>query len=126
MNARRRMEITTEALDTEENQIVRASRAGRLAACRPATVPANAPTPRGGYQPRFVAYARYHGRTPAQQLEHDQGQYSGGCMAGFICWISTQLGSFYAKHPEAFVSRDTLRDQEAFTRFLRGVATKAA
>lgn len=37
--------------------------------------------------PRYVAYAASHGRTPAQQLTQDDLEYPGGKMAGFLCWI---------------------------------------
>lgn len=38
--------------------------------------------------PRYQAYARAQGRTPAQQLEHDRLRWPGGCMCGFILWIA--------------------------------------
>jgi hypothetical protein len=38
----------------------------------------------GDWNPRYVAYAKAHGRTPDEQLRHD------GSMAGFINWIAHQ------------------------------------
>ena len=39
------------------------------------------------YQPRYAAYARAHGKTPEQMAGHDEEQWPGGCMCGFILWI---------------------------------------
>lgn len=36
---------------------------------------------------RYVAYAKAHGRSPEAMLEHDEEQWPGGKMAGFILWI---------------------------------------
>lgn len=40
------------------------------------------------WNPRFVAYAAAHGRTPDAQTAHDDAAYPGGHMAGFILWAS--------------------------------------
>lgn len=68
--------------------------------------------------PRFIAYATAHGRTPEAQLEHDRETYPGGSMAGFILWIADRRRAFKARCPEAFVG-DLIRDQEAWTAFLQ-------
>lgn len=36
------------------------------------------------WNPRYVEYARLHGRTPEAMLEHDRREWPGGHMAGFI------------------------------------------
>jgi hypothetical protein len=69
------------------------------------------------YQPRFVAYAKAHGRTPNAQIKHDTGKYPGGKMCGFILWISEQRQKFKRQHPDCFLS-DVICDQDRWTRFL--------
>jgi len=71
--------------------------------------------------PRYVAYARAHRRTPDAQLEHDRKEFPGGCMTGFQLWIAEQRREFYAAHPEAFYDRHTIGDSAAWDRWL-GVA----
>lgn len=39
-------------------------------------------------QPRYAAYCIENGRTPAEQLAHDEKEYPGGKMAGFLVWSS--------------------------------------
>lgn len=39
-------------------------------------------------QPRYAAYCSANGRTPAEQLAHDEDEYPGGKMAGFLAWSS--------------------------------------
>lgn len=67
--------------------------------------------------PFFVAYAKTHGRTAEQQLEHDAEQYPGGRMAGFICWISDQKAQFRKAHPEAFIGSG-IHDRMAWGRWV--------
>ena len=67
--------------------------------------------------PRYVAYAKLNGKTPAEMLESDRETWPGGCMCGFILWISENERSFFRMHPEAYVGR-SIRDQKKFDEFL--------
>lgn len=54
-------------------------------------------------------------------MSHDRVEWPGGCMTGFILWMSERKQAFYAAHPEAFIDRFTIYDYDAWDRFL-GVA----
>lgn len=54
------------------------------------------------WSPRYVNYARVHGRTPDEMLDADRVRFPGGRMAGFISWSRARMRAFYAAHPEAF------------------------
>lgn len=69
------------------------------------------------YNPRYVAYAHANGRTPDDMLTYDYEQYPGGCMTGFILWISSRSTEFWKEHPEAFLG-DTIVDHNAWDTFL--------
>lgn len=70
-----------------------------------------------GWNPRWVNYARVHGRTPDEQLAHDRVRYPGGSMAGFIIWGRQQVVEFSHAHPEAFTASG-LVDHAAYDRWL--------
>jgi hypothetical protein len=48
--------------------------------------------------PRYLAYCRAHGRTPAEMLEHDDKEWPGGKMTGFILWLDEQWMEFEKRH----------------------------
>lgn len=70
------------------------------------------------WNPRYVAFAATHGRTPEAQLDADRVEWPGGVMAGFIIWISQRKEAFAKAHPEAMWNRHTIADQDAFTTYL--------
>jgi hypothetical protein len=43
-----------------------------------------------GWNPRFLAYCRAHGRSPAAMLAHDEELWPGGKMCGFMLWLREQ------------------------------------
>jgi len=46
------------------------------------------------FQPRFVAYAKAHGKEPQDQLDFDRDEYPSACMMGFILWIGSKWEEF--------------------------------
>lgn len=40
--------------------------------------------------PRYVEYARAHGKTPQEQMDADRVTWPGGVMTEFICWIGAR------------------------------------
>ena len=63
------------------------------------------------WNPRYVAYAKAHGKSPEDMIS---GQKS---MVGFILWIGEQVVAFRNESPGAFVGT-SIRDHAAFDRFL--------
>ena len=43
------------------------------------------------WNPRYVCYARSHGKTPEEMREHDRDQWPGGAAVGFILWSNQKL-----------------------------------
>lgn len=74
------------------------------------------------WNPRYLAYAKEAGHTPDEQLAHDRQAWPGGCMAGFILWISGKRQLFAMRHPEAMLDRYRIGDADAWDRFL-GIPT---
>ncbi len=65
----------------------------------------------------FTAYATAQGRSPDDQIKHDKTKYPGGCMCGFILWMSERLRAFKTKHPEHCIG-DVIRNHDAKCAFL--------
>lgn len=74
------------------------------------------------WNPRYVLYAAHEGRTPEQQVAHDDTRWPGGCMTGYICWIQEHAGKFRRAHPEHCVGGG-IANQDAFTKYLANVAS---
>jgi len=75
------------------------------------------------FNPRYAAYAKAHGNAAEAQLEHDTLVYPGGCMCGFILWITEAWGSFYA---ETKTNRWTHNRHELFDNWLSDREVKTA
>lgn len=73
----------------------------------------------GGWNPRYIAYAKDNGRGPAAQLEHDTKAAHG--MMGFVRWVDRCLALFKGQHPEAFTG-GYLKDGCAFDAWLEGLS----
>ena len=73
------------------------------------------------WNPRFVAYAAAHGRTPEQQLKADEEEWPGGVMAGFMFWIADMKAKFLKKTPDACCP-DCCTRHPGFDKFLKAQA----
>lgn len=67
--------------------------------------------------PRYANYARFHGRTPEEQLVKDRQDWPGGVMVGFTQWNRGMLIAASKKIPDAFYMGQ-LTDHEAYDRWL--------
>lgn len=62
-------------------------RAERDASAAPVSSPSD-------WNPRFVAYASAHGRSPDEQLEHDRSEYPSARAMPFMLWIQARWSEF--------------------------------
>ena len=69
------------------------------------------------WNPRYVAYAKAHGKTPEAMLRADKFERPCGCMVGFLEWNSQKLREFRVARPEAFFGT-TLSDHAAYDAWL--------
>lgn len=51
-----------------------------------------------GLNPRYEMYARAHGMTPDAMMDHDLKAWPGGCMAGFLLWMSARWSDWDEAH----------------------------
>ena len=64
------------------------------------------------YQKRYIAYAKAHGKAPAEMIAFDEGR-----MSNYIIWIGEKLVAFRQKEPDAFCG-GRLVDHDGFDMFL--------
>lgn len=67
------------------------------------------------WNPRYVLYAKEHGKEPAEMVAYDAERYPGGKMAGFMVWISerwTEFDAFFGCKPGCEDSRTDQRMKE--------------
>lgn len=76
------------------------------------------------YNQHYIAYAQAHGKTPDDMMGYDVATWPGGCMCGFLLWISSRKQEFWDEQPQAFVDRYTIHDHNAWTVFLQSYADK--
>ena len=70
--------------------------------------------------PRYIQYARQHGKTPEEMLAHDRKAWPGGSMCGFILWTRARIGEAYKAIPGAFIRGGGLCDHDAYDAWLAG------
>lgn len=69
------------------------------------------------YNERYLAYCRYHKKTPDEMMSFDRKRWPGGVMCGYVLWINEQSRKFKEIKPGAFVF-DGLTDHKGFDDFL--------
>lgn len=69
------------------------------------------------WNPRYVNYARAHGRDPDAMLAFDKERHPLACMMEFVFWNSDRLRDFSKVSPESFVA-DGIRDHAAYDEWL--------
>lgn len=74
------------------------------------------------WNPRYVAYAAEHNRTPDEMRDHDREAWPGGCAVGFMLWISQAWQAWERAHgrdPRHLHDRyKSPAEHERFTRWL--------
>ena len=75
------------------------------------------------WNPRYLAYCKAHGRTPEAMMAHDDEQWKGGRMCGFLLWHSERLNEARREHREFFFIQiggipGTLVDHKGYDRWL--------
>lgn len=53
-----------------------------------------------GFQPRYIAYAKAHGKTPEEMLEQEKNN------TNFIEWINKKWRTYDRLHPELYGQHD--------------------
>jgi hypothetical protein len=61
------------------------------------------------FNPRYLAYCRAQGLTPAETMTRDEQVWPGGKMCGFILWSSAALEECRREHPEYFMDGHLLQ-----------------
>lgn len=71
------------------------------------------------WNPRYVLYARAHGRDAAAQLDQDRKDWPGGVGVGFQRWNNEHIATFLETHPEHdYWGALSETGQEAYTLWL--------
>jgi len=73
--------------------------------------------------PRYVSYAKAHGKTPEKMLEHDKKKYPGGSMCGFILWMAVKHRKCATEHKHIADGRRIFH-QTKWTEYLEQEAEK--
>lgn len=62
--------------------------------------------------PRWLNYARVHGRSSEEQIAHDRKRWPGGVMCGFILWNRARIVEFGKLRPDCFVADGLIGHEE--------------
>lgn len=71
--------------------------------------------------PRYVAFARAHGRTPDEQAAYDEARWPGAVMCGFMLWMDQVKQAFRDASPGSFIG-SSIADQDAWDAFIAAQA----
>jgi hypothetical protein len=74
--------------------------------------------------PHYLAYARAHDKSPTEMFDYDFAAWPGGCMCGFLLWISDRKQEFWNEQPQAFLDEVLYHDQTAWAAFLQSAADR--
>lgn len=74
---------------------------------------------------RFQSYARSHGLTPEAMLDRDRETFPGGCMAGFITWVTQRWAAWDASRGQKDVRHRMADEHEAFDAWLEAASVAA-
>lgn len=66
------------------------------------------------WQPRFVIYARHHGKTSEEMLAYDAERFPGGKMYGYNCWVMARWAEWDRLKKQ---SKDHVRGAEEYAAF---------
>lgn len=67
--------------------------------------------------PRWLNYARVHGRSSDEQLAHDKKRWPGGLMCGFSLWGRARIQEFGKLRPDCFMASGLI-DHPAYDAWL--------
>jgi hypothetical protein len=76
--------------------------------------------------PRYVAYARAHGMTPARMAREDRKRWPGGCGTGFVIWCHERWAEWRKENGRPPHDALTDADYAAFDAWLDGTLGLAA
>jgi hypothetical protein len=73
------------------------------------------------WNPHYTAYAKEHGRTEQEQLDHDRAEMPGASMGPFMSWINQRRAAFIAQGGE-LTRGGGVKDRNAWSAFVSGDA----
>lgn len=79
----------------------------------------------GAWNPRYLNYAKSHGRSPEEQIAHDREKFPGGPGAGFILWNRSRICEYSKINPRAFTPGGGLADHAGYDAWLSAYAEEA-
>lgn len=72
------------------------------------------------WNPRYLAYCRWHGKNPEGMDAHDRAAWPGGNMCGFMLWTRERIQEAYKAIPDAFIHGGGLVDHDRYDEWLTG------